>query len=78
MRLSNFEFINLCYLKGLNYIYDVDGNIHIQDSYFMSYQTTAIRSYDFYTSLKQARAIADDVVEMFKANGKDLVFFPYR
>lgn len=44
----------------------------------MSYHTALSKSYDFYTSMKRARAIADDVQKtLSKEHGEDVVFFPY-
>lgn len=82
-KLCNTDFvfeINIfpSFLQGLNYISDANGDIQVHDSYFMSYQTTTTKSADFYTALKQARVIADDVQEMLSKNGHDMVFFPYR
>lgn len=67
------------YSEALSYIYDDNGNIHVRDSYFMSYHTTAVGSKDFYTSLGQAQKVADGVKQMLAENGyADVVFFPYR
>lgn len=43
----------------------------------MTYHTTVITSKEFYTSMKKAREISDEIEETFKAKGKDLKIFPY-
>ncbi|KAJ6638858.1 NPC intracellular cholesterol transporter 1 like 1b [Pseudolycoriella hygida] len=66
------------YTEALTYIFDDDGDIHIRDSYFMSYHATTVRSKDFYSSLQQAQKIAGGVKKMLADNGQpDVVFFPY-
>lgn len=47
-------------------------------SYFMSYHTAVTTSYDFYTTLKEARHIADDIKSMITQHDPTAVFFPYR
>jgi Niemann-Pick C1 protein len=65
------------YSAGMNYIStDIDKHF-VQDSYFMSYHTTAITSEEFYTALKKARVLSAEIEEAFKAKGKDLKVFPY-
>lgn len=44
----------------------------------MSYHTTVIKSYDFYSSLEKAREIADDVKAMLRKKDPSAEFFPYR
>lgn len=67
------------YSEAITYIYDDDGDIHIRDSHFMSYHTASVGSKGFYSSLRQAHKIADDVKKMLAENGYgDVVFFPYR
>ncbi|XP_037025848.1 NPC intracellular cholesterol transporter 1 homolog 1b [Bradysia coprophila] len=66
------------YSEGLSYVYDDNGDIHVRDSYFMSYHTASTGSKDFYTSLRQAKRIATNVKQMLADNGHpDVVFFPY-
>lgn len=47
-------------------------------SFFMSYHTAVKTSYDFYSSLKQARAISDDIQSNIIERDSSAVFFPYR
>jgi Niemann-Pick C1 protein len=61
----------------MNYISKENDQHFVQDSYFMSYHTTVITSKDFYTALKKAREISDEIEETFRKNGKDLKVFPY-
>lgn len=49
----------------------------MNDSYFMSYHTTVITSKQFYTALKQARALSDDLNSMFSRYDKNVTVFPY-
>jgi Niemann-Pick C1 protein len=66
------------YAGALNYVLDGNASISVQDSYFMGYHTTCIKSIDFYTAMAQARIIGDDIAEMFKEAGKEVTVFPYR
>lgn len=67
------------YSEALTYIYDDNGDVHVRDTYFMSYHSPAVGSREFYTSLRHAKRIADDVKQMLADNGyTDVVFFPYR
>jgi Niemann-Pick C1 protein len=66
------------YAGAVNYLLDANSEISVQDSYFMGYHTTCIRSIDFYTAMAQARLIADDIAEMFERAGKEVTVFPYR
>lgn len=43
----------------------------------MSYHTTVIKSDEFYTALKKARELSDEIETTFRENGKDLKVFPY-
>lgn len=63
--------------QGLNYVLDDDKQFEIQDSYFSSYHTTLVTSYDFTTALRESRKIADDVKAMLEEKGIDSAFFPY-
>jgi Niemann-Pick C1 protein len=65
------------YSAGMNYISESVNNHFVKDSYFMSYHTTVITSEEFYSSLKKAREISDNIEEMFREKGKDLKVFPY-
>ncbi|XP_063704530.1 NPC intracellular cholesterol transporter 1 homolog 1b [Culicoides brevitarsis] len=65
------------YAAGVNYILDKNGNPHVNDSYFMSYHTTVITSKEFYTALKQARLLSDDLNKMFEKHDKNVTVFPY-
>lgn len=61
----------------MNYVSE-DMNEHfVRDSYFMSYHSTVIKSEEFYTALKKAREMSDEIEKTFKKNGKDLKVFPY-
>lgn len=44
----------------------------------MSYHTTAIKSYDFYTSLEEARKLSSKIQEEISKHDESAVFFPYR
>lgn len=46
--------------------------------YFMSYHTATVDSYDFYTSLKEARKLGDEVHKMISQYDESAKFFPYR
>lgn len=65
------------YSAGMNYISEDINEHFVQDSYFMSYHTTVITSEEFYTSLKKAREISDEIQKVFDENQKDLKVFPY-
>lgn len=47
------------------------------DSYFMSYHTTVITSKQFYTALRRAREISEDITETLKQKGFDLKVMSY-
>lgn len=55
-----------------------ENNVNRTNSYFMSYHTAVTTSYDFYTTLKQARNIADDIKSDIVEHDPSAVFFPYR
>lgn len=65
------------YAPGLNYISEDDDEHFVKDSNFMTYHTTVITSEQFYTSLKKARDLSDDITETFRQKGLDLKVFPY-
>lgn len=65
------------YAPGMNYISTGNVDHFVQDSYFMSFHTTAITSEEFYTSLKKARQISEEITETFRAKGQDLEVFAY-
>ncbi|XP_035780137.1 NPC intracellular cholesterol transporter 1 homolog 1b-like [Anopheles albimanus] len=66
------------YSRALNYVRDRDGRVSVQDSYFMSYHTTAVTSRQFYTALEQARALSDRIQRMLDERGHpDVRVFPY-
>lgn len=65
------------YSAGMNYISKGINDHSVQDSYFMSYHTTVITSEEFYTSLKKAREISDEIQKTFDDKGVDLKVFPY-
>lgn len=48
------------------------------DVFFMSYHTTVTKSYDFYTSLEEARKLADQIQGEMLKHDESAVFFPYR
>lgn len=66
------------YVKAVNYLYDNYGSLDVKDTYYMSYHTTCVTSKDFYTSLEQARVLADDIEATFQSYDLDLKVFPYR
>lgn len=55
-----------------------NGSLTIEASHFASFHTSLVKSVDFYTSLKQARAVADDIQTDLRRNGHNVTFFPYR
>uniref|UniRef100_A0A182QGM2 SSD domain-containing protein n=1 Tax=Anopheles farauti TaxID=69004 RepID=A0A182QGM2_9DIPT len=65
------------YSRALNYLLDANGRLSVEDSYFMSYHTTAVTSRQFYTALEQARRISDDIQRTLDANGAGVEIFPY-
>uniref|UniRef100_A0A1B0CLS9 SSD domain-containing protein n=2 Tax=Lutzomyia longipalpis TaxID=7200 RepID=A0A1B0CLS9_LUTLO len=65
------------YVSAINYIYDQHGDTYIQDFYFNSYHTTLSTSRDFYTALKQARIISDDIQKQFDEKELGITIFPY-
>lgn len=65
------------YAPGLNFISEKDDEHFVKDSYFMTYHTTVVTSEQFYTSLRKARELTDDIQEMFRQQGVDLKVFPY-
>lgn len=56
---------------------DSQGIPHVDDSYFMSYHTPVMTSREFYTALKQARIVSDELNEMFQKHGANVEVFPY-
>lgn len=44
----------------------------------MSYHTAVTISHDFYTTLKQARLIAEDIKSNIMEYDQSAIFFPYR
>lgn len=50
----------------------------VTNVFFMSYHTSVSRSYDFYTTLKEARKLTDSVIDEFKKHDDEAKFFPYR
>uniref|UniRef100_A0A1B0D1E4 Uncharacterized protein n=1 Tax=Phlebotomus papatasi TaxID=29031 RepID=A0A1B0D1E4_PHLPP len=65
------------YVSAINYIYDEVGDTYIQDFYFSSYHTTLSTSRDFYTALKQARIITDDIQKDLDEKDLGITIFPY-
>ncbi|XP_055296529.1 NPC intracellular cholesterol transporter 1 homolog 1b [Sitodiplosis mosellana] len=46
-------------------------------SYFMSYHTSVSKSYDFYTSLREARKVSDSIADVIRKHDDEAKFFPY-
>lgn len=65
------------YAAGVNYVLDSDGIPRVEDSHFMAYHTPVMTSREFYTALKQARVLSDDLNKMFKEQGTSVEVFPY-
>lgn len=65
------------YAAGMNYISENDVEHTVQDSYFVSFHTTVITSKEFYTSLKKARELSEEIEETFKKRGRELEVFAY-
>lgn len=65
------------YAPAMNYISDDDELHFVKDSYFMSYHTTVITSEQFYTSMRKARELSEEIEETLRAKGQDLKVFPY-
>lgn len=65
------------YAAGVNYVLDKDSIPHVHDSYFMSYHTPVITSKEFYTALKRARSLSDDLNAMLESHGSNASVFPY-
>lgn len=72
----------LLFLFHLCFFFGFSQGLRFKDdttiSYFMSYHTAVTTSYDFYTTLKEARHIADDIKSMITQHDPTAVFFPYR
>lgn len=66
------------YSSGIKYSTLPNGSLTIEASHFMSYHTSLRKSVDFYSSLKQARVIADDIQANLRQKGHDITLFPYR
>lgn len=67
------------YSNAIKYKIENDNYVSITDSYFMSYHTSLTASSDFYTSLRNARIIANDVKSMLEAKlNRPVKFYPYR
>lgn len=64
--------------QALSYFYDENANLFIGDTYYMTYHTTCITSEEFYTALIRARALSQDINDMFKKHDLDVQVFPYR
>ncbi|XP_055844518.1 NPC intracellular cholesterol transporter 1 homolog 1b [Episyrphus balteatus] len=65
------------YYDSVIYTLDENGESHIRDTNFMQFSTTSVTSKQFYTALREANRVADEVKDMFKKNDIDVVFFPY-
>ncbi|XP_055914958.1 NPC intracellular cholesterol transporter 1 homolog 1b [Eupeodes corollae] len=65
------------YYTSVIYTLDANGKSQIGDTNFMQFSTTAVTSKQFYTALREANRVAQEVQDMFKANEIDVVFFPY-
>lgn len=65
------------YADAVIYILDDEGKSNITDTYLMQYSTTSVTSKEFYSALREARKIQDDINKMLKEHGKDVEVFPY-
>ncbi|CAB0034871.1 unnamed protein product [Trichogramma brassicae] len=72
------------YGQGVNYHLNPQNHLsEVDASYFMAYHTILKSSYDYYESMRQARAISANITQMINANLKKLKYeqevevFPY-
>lgn len=66
------------YADAVVYTLDEEGKSHIRDTYLMQYSTTAVASKEFYTGLREARKVQDNINKMLKERGReDVEVFPY-
>lgn len=72
------SYIIFCYPQAIKYEVGPKGNLTIDSTYFMSYHTSLSKSVDFYSSLKQARVVTDEVQTVLREKGYDVSIFPYR
>ncbi|CAH1389792.1 unnamed protein product [Nezara viridula] len=68
------------YSAAVNYEVDMEGVPTIQDTYFMSYHTSLKTSKDYYSALRLAREVAENITSMLNEGRKDhkIEVFPYR
>ncbi|XP_011290675.2 NPC intracellular cholesterol transporter 1 homolog 1b [Musca domestica] len=65
------------YADAVVYTLDNEGDSTILDTYFMQYSTTSTTSIQFYSALREARRVADEINAMLKENNVDASIFPY-
>lgn len=51
---------------------------NVTSVFFMSYHTTVCDSYDFYTTLREARKLGDTITDVITKHDESAKFFPYR
>lgn len=61
----------------MNFISEDIDEHYVKDSYFSSYHTTVITSKQFYTSMKKARELSEEIEATFRERGQELKIFPY-
>lgn len=66
-------------LQGLNFILDSNSEAFVEDSYFMTYHSTVIKSNEFIAALKRSREIGDEIKQhLIEERGINVEFFSYR
>ncbi|XP_013112245.2 NPC intracellular cholesterol transporter 1 homolog 1b [Stomoxys calcitrans] len=65
------------YADAVIYTLDNEGSSSVLDTYFMQYSTTSTTSQQFYSALREARRVADEINQMLQENEVDATIFPY-
>ncbi|XP_075158262.1 Niemann-Pick type C-1b [Haematobia irritans] len=65
------------YADAVVYTLDNEGTSTILDTYFMQYSTTSTTSEQFYSALREARRVANEINDMLKEKEVDATIFPY-
>ncbi|KAL1131976.1 hypothetical protein AAG570_011587, partial [Ranatra chinensis] len=60
------------YAQGVNYYFDDEGKTQVTDSYFMAFHKTLKTSKDYYSALRLARLVANNITAMIKAAKPDI------
>ncbi|XP_037939009.1 NPC intracellular cholesterol transporter 1 homolog 1b-like [Teleopsis dalmanni] len=65
------------YADAVIYTLDQYGESTITDTYLMQYSTTSTTSIQFYSALREANRVAEEINDMLSKNNVDATVFPY-